>query len=53
MLHRAVQAGYNNAAHMAKDKDLDVLRDRDDFKKLMQSLAKPKEKQPVGVPAKK
>jgi eukaryotic-like serine/threonine-protein kinase len=53
MLSFAVQAGYKNAAHMAKDKDLDVLRDRDDFKKLMQSLAKPKEKQPARVPAKK
>jgi tetratricopeptide (TPR) repeat protein/tRNA A-37 threonylcarbamoyl transferase component Bud32 len=52
MLRHAVQAGYKNAAHMAKDKDLDVLRERDDFKKLMQALPQPKEKQPAGVPTK-
>jgi tetratricopeptide (TPR) repeat protein len=44
MLRQAVQAGFKDAEQMAKDKDLDVLRSRDDFKKLMQSLAKPKEK---------
>ena len=52
MLRTAVQAGYKDAAHMAGDKDLDVLRERDDFKKLMQSLAKPKEKQAAEMPAK-
>jgi hypothetical protein len=41
MLRQAVQAGYRDAAHMAKDTDLDVLRERDDFKKLMESLTKP------------
>jgi tetratricopeptide (TPR) repeat protein len=46
MLRHAVQVGYNDAAHIAKDKDLDVLRQRDDFKKLLESLAKPKEKVP-------
>ncbi len=55
LLHKSVKAGYKNAGHMAKDKDLDVLRGRDDFKKLLQLLPKTKgkEKQPVGVPSKK
>ena len=35
LLHKAVQAGYRNAAHMAKDTDLEALRGRDDFKKLI------------------
>jgi serine/threonine protein kinase len=43
LLQRAVKAGYKDAAHMAKDKDLDVLRQREDFKKLMEALAKAKE----------
>ena len=38
LLHKAVKAGYKDAAHMAKDSDLDSLRDREDFKKLMESL---------------
>jgi serine/threonine protein kinase/tetratricopeptide (TPR) repeat protein len=40
LLHKAVQAGYKDAAHMAKDSDLDPLRDREDFKKLMEELKK-------------
>ncbi len=47
LLHKAVKAGYKDAAHMAKDKDLDVLRGREDFKKLLESLAKEKEKKPA------
>jgi hypothetical protein len=36
---------YTDAAHMKQDKDLDALRDRDDFKKLLAELeAKSKEK---------
>ena len=42
LLHTAVRAGFNNAAHMKKDTDLDPLRDRADFKELLESLAKPK-----------
>jgi serine/threonine protein kinase len=38
-LKQAVAAGYKNAAHMEKDKDLDALRDREDFKKLLAELA--------------
>jgi serine/threonine protein kinase len=37
-LKQAIAAGYNNAAHMAKDSDLDALRDREDFRKLMAEL---------------
>jgi serine/threonine protein kinase/Tfp pilus assembly protein PilF len=39
LLQKAVKAGYSDAAHMQKDSDLDSLRGRDDFKKLMQQLA--------------
>jgi hypothetical protein len=47
LLHKAVKAGYVDAAHMAKDKDLDSLRDRADFKQLLASLQpKPKAKEP-------
>ncbi len=47
MLHKAVKAGYNDYAHMAQDTDLDPLRDRADFKKLLESLQpKPKGKEP-------
>ena len=34
----AVNAGYKGAAHMAKDTDLDPLRAREDFKKLMEQI---------------
>jgi tetratricopeptide (TPR) repeat protein len=37
-LKRAVAAGFTNVGHMKKDNDLDALRDRDDFKKLMAEL---------------
>jgi len=43
-LKQGVAAGYNDAVHMKKDTDLDALRDREDFKKLMAELeAKTKE----------
>ncbi len=35
MLQAAVAKGYKDAAHMKKDKDLDPLRGREDFKKLL------------------
>ena len=38
-LGAAVKAGYKNATRMAKDMDLDPIRDRDDFKKLLADLA--------------
>jgi serine/threonine-protein kinase len=43
MLRRAVQAGYTDVAHLKKNTDLDVLREREDFKRLIQGLAKGKE----------
>jgi tetratricopeptide (TPR) repeat protein len=45
-LKQAVAAGYNNAAHMKNDENLDALRDRQDFKKLIeeQETAKPRGK---------
>jgi serine/threonine protein kinase len=38
-LKKAVAAGYKDAAHMEKDTDLDALRGRADFKKLLAELA--------------
>ena len=38
LLRQAVKAGYKDAAHMAKDPDLDPLRDREDFQKLLAEL---------------
>ena len=46
-LHKAVQAGYKDTAHMKKDTDLDALRDREDFKKLLAELEKGAEKKGV------
>ena len=40
LLQKAVKSGYQDAAHMAKDTDLDSLRSRDDFKKLLAELQK-------------
>jgi non-specific serine/threonine protein kinase/serine/threonine-protein kinase len=37
-LERAVAAGYKDAAHIKQDKDLDALRDRPDFTKLVTIL---------------
>lgn len=42
-LNMAVNEGYSNAAQMAKDKDLDPLRDRADFKQLLAKLENPPE----------
>jgi hypothetical protein len=38
LLHQAVQAGYNSAVHMKQDSDLDSLREREDFQKLVAEL---------------
>jgi serine/threonine protein kinase/tetratricopeptide (TPR) repeat protein len=43
-LQQAVAAGYRNVAHMKRDKALDVLRDRADFKKLLAGLEAGEEK---------
>ena len=37
-MKQAIAKGYKNAAHMKRDKDLDPLRQRDDFKKLLTEL---------------
>jgi tetratricopeptide (TPR) repeat protein len=37
-LRRAIQSGYKDAPHMKKDTDLDALRGRDDFKKVLADL---------------
>jgi eukaryotic-like serine/threonine-protein kinase len=39
LLRNAVNAGYNNATHTAHDTDLDAIRGREDFKKLIGELA--------------
>jgi tetratricopeptide (TPR) repeat protein len=38
LLRRAIAKGFKDAAHMKKDKDLESLRDRADFQKLLQDL---------------
>jgi serine/threonine protein kinase/tetratricopeptide (TPR) repeat protein len=38
ILREAVAKGFKNAAHMKQDKDLDPLRGREDFKKLLAEL---------------
>jgi hypothetical protein len=38
MLTQAMKAGYMDAARMKTDPDLDPLRDRDDFKRLVADL---------------
>jgi len=37
-LKQAVVAGFNDVAHMKQDTDLEALRDRDDFRKLLEEL---------------
>jgi hypothetical protein len=37
-LRRAVAAGYRNIANMRTDTDLDALRSREDFRKLLADL---------------
>jgi tetratricopeptide (TPR) repeat protein len=46
LLNRAVKTGYNNAAHMAQDADLDPLRNREDFQKLLADLSARRDKKP-------
>jgi hypothetical protein len=47
LLQKAVKAGWNDAKHTVKDTDLDPLRDREDFKKLLADL----EKKPAARPS--
>jgi len=41
-LRQAVTAGFRNVTHMKEDKDLEALRGREDFKKLLAELEKKK-----------
>jgi hypothetical protein len=47
LLCEAVKLGFRNAANMGKDTDLDPLRKRADFQKLLESLANLKAKAPA------
>jgi hypothetical protein len=38
VLREATRHGYKDVAHLKKDKDLDPLRSRDDFRKLLADL---------------
>jgi tetratricopeptide (TPR) repeat protein len=40
LLQKAANAGFKDATHIKADKDLDPLRDRDDFKKLLAEVEK-------------
>jgi tetratricopeptide (TPR) repeat protein len=43
LLRQAVARGFQDAAHMKKNRDLDALRDREDFKRLVSELEAKKE----------
>ena len=45
-----MKAGWSDAAHMTKDTDLDPLRGREDFKKLIEWLAKQSPAKPEQQP---
>ena len=47
LLQKAVKAGWKKAEHTARDTDLDPLRAREDFKKLLSDL----ERKPATKPA--
>ena len=49
LLQNAVKAGWNDAKHTASDTDLDPLRAREDFKRLLSDL----ERKPAAQPEKK
>ncbi len=41
LLRRAIERGYQNVARLKRDPDLDALRPRADFQKLLSELEKP------------
>jgi tetratricopeptide (TPR) repeat protein len=45
LIKHAVKEGYNDAAHIAKDADLEPLRSRADFRELLHSVLNPKPKE--------
>ncbi len=40
-LRKAVAAGYQDGDHLAKDRDLDALRGREDFQAFLATLSRP------------
>jgi tetratricopeptide (TPR) repeat protein len=46
-LRQALAKGYKDIAHLQKDKDLEPLRDRDDFKKLLAEVESKSTKSPL------
>jgi serine/threonine-protein kinase len=44
LLRRAIEAGYKDVGHLTRNSELDELRGREDFKKLLSSLGKAGEK---------
>jgi serine/threonine protein kinase/tetratricopeptide (TPR) repeat protein len=46
LLQRAVKEGFNNVEQFQKDADLDSLRGREDFQRLIESIAKSKDPAP-------
>ena len=50
LLKQAVKAGFGDAAHMKKDKDLDPLRGRDDFKAVLAALEEKLKPEPELAP---
>jgi eukaryotic-like serine/threonine-protein kinase len=50
LLLRAIQKGWNDAEHIGKDSDLDPLRQRDDFQKLIRDLEEKVRPRPEPVP---
>jgi hypothetical protein len=50
LLQKAVKAGWRDAAHISKDTDLDPLRGRDDFKTMIEELAKKSPAKPEQKP---
>jgi hypothetical protein len=43
LLRKAVAGGFRDVAYIKRDKDLDALRDRHDFRKLMSALESARE----------
>jgi hypothetical protein len=50
LLQQAAAKGYKDAGHMKEDKDLDALRQRDDFKKLVDALIQQQPKEMKRTP---
>ncbi len=46
-LRKSVSAGFRDAAELANDTFFEGLRDREDFKALVESLSNPKESPPI------